>query len=278
MIFLHRSTSHPENKVIESRYGISCHPTFLYLNHKGELLSSNGGAAQDETEFINDCAYCLDPNNYINNKRKSYKKGKISSKDYLDHCKRMNLKFDMSNAFNDIFLEYKNSGRIKEFFLEYCSDFRTITSLNSIDNEFYDYISNHNDEIIAMDSTLIQPLNYLRRLPENAIERLLKDMDYTKSEYSLLEDYVKNSDSKPMKIKLEALSRCKKEGLEGIISVFSDNIDKLEPMEIYMLNLYIYRYHISKVKEVPYLKEYIEKCRDISDDRRLKRFCEDLLE
>lgn len=271
-IFLHYPSSHKENSRLEELFDVNCHPTFLIIDSDGKLLSKSTGAGDTEDKFITELAYCIDKNNFIDNKRKAFDNGKLSAVDYYEYCDKMGLRSEMSKVLNQIFIESKKAGKLDEFIKKYCN-FDPMVYFNIVDSELYDFLA-ENEALIIKSGVKkdLYPL-FISAPIESAIERMLCSGEYTEKELNkIIKLSSKTRSPDVIMIQVEAIKHAKVDGLKGIIGIYNKAIETMTEDDIFSLNLLLIRNYNHTVKTTPYMQEYIKKCIKRSPERGEKTY------
>lgn len=262
-IFLDCPTGGANNKLVESLYTTSGHPTFLYLDGDGKLIARFSGAPDKVDEFIDMVKFYAKNENSLKSQKEKFLRDDSYGDQYLKYLTNAYLNDKVEFALNIMFNRLMGDKNKQIAFLKKNIGKYTLFYFKDINGSIFNYMFYNKDEfkrMLNIDDT--QYFNDISGIIGRTIRNMLGDFNYSEKDYNKILEVFKKYPKieKYNKLMFSALKPAKEKGLDGIVEVYEKEVFKLSPkLRLRANHLFYWRFFHYMDKNVR-LRNYIERC------------------
>ena len=278
-IFLNCPSGQKINKIIESKYGVGSHPTFLYLDGDGKEIARFSGAANDEDKFIEKIAFYAKKENSQAAQKKRFLEDESYGEKYIKYINDAYLRDEFEFAYNTVFDRLKGN-KEKQVFLKKNLNGMALFYFKSVNGSIFNYMYNNKEEfkeIMGLDDEKYE--GNIFSVVSGCIKNMLVNFEYNEKDYQRLLEIFKQYPrlKKYNELQFKALKPAKEKGLDGIVDVYEKEVFKLSPMERQIANYIFYNNFTHMIEKNARLRKYIEKCYETDKNLRAGRLYKGML-
>lgn len=279
-VFVNAQSGQKVNKVVESMYGVGCHPTFLFLDGDGKEIARFSDAAKDEDKFIEKIAFYAKKENSREAQKKRFLEDKSYGEQYMKYITDSYLRDEFEFAGNIIFNRLKGNKEKQHEFLKKNLKGMALYYFKNLRGSIFNYLYNNKEEakkVLGMDDQTYE--RTIGAMVSGCITKMLIDCNYSPLDYQkILDVYKKYPQFKQYTgLQFKAIKPAKEKGLDGIVEVFESEVFKLSARERQYANYFFLRNYGHMVEKNAKLKKYLEKCYEMEKGKRGARLYKEML-
>lgn len=228
-VFVNRLTSHPESRMLENIYSAGGHPSFIYINAKGEEVSRVVGASSDMDKFIATMTKYGTEEYYFANILRKAKKDKSFIDEFIailtDTHQRDKLDIALDLKFQTLNSDSEKLDYIKDvYYAKYQSFYNCLVSSSIVE-----YVIANKTKVASHMNVEESVLNgHLNSMVDKCMYSMIESVTYDKAEIKAINTLADKGAIKRdtrFDFMLSFVKYASKNSKEKVFQYFYDNID-----------------------------------------------------